>query len=74
MVFNLTGLYCLINRLFGQFDLLLAGRAALRARSGLASLERRQVDLLREAQELVEEHPGPVQGFRVLADYDVLQI
>jgi len=39
-----------------------------------APLERREVDLLRDAQELVEEHPGPVQGLLILADYDVLQI
>ena len=37
MVFNLTGLYCLINRLFGQFDLLLAGKTVLSALQGSAA-------------------------------------
>lgn len=38
------------------------------------SLECREVDLLRAAQEVVEEHPAPLQSLLVLADYDVLQV
>ena len=53
-------------------------RRASRGRSPLAttrpSLECVQVDLLRAAQEVIEEHPAPLQSLRVLADDDVLQV
>lgn len=38
------------------------------------SLECRDVDLLRAAQEVVEEHHAPFHSLLVLADDDVLQV
>ena len=63
MVFNLTGLSCLINRLFGQFDLLLAGRAALRARQPSAIRPIQQLEA--RSKEGARSCPAPLERCEV---------